>query len=128
MPSGLSQSHQEIAGQFQWELLQLTCLGSGGQQVQRPPPRGARRVVYLVVSCSPVRPPWAKEPAAPKEGEVLGPQMAPRKGYFSNRAMAPSALLLLVAMAAASDPYSFMETPLGPEVGCMLHKLAVSPV
>ena len=39
MPSGLSQSHQEIAGQFQWELLQLTCLGSGGQQVQRPPPR-----------------------------------------------------------------------------------------
>ena len=30
MPSGLSQSHQEIAGQFQWELLQLICLGSGG--------------------------------------------------------------------------------------------------
>ena len=40
MPSGLSQSHQEIAGQFQWELLQLICLGSGGQHVQRPPPRG----------------------------------------------------------------------------------------
>ena len=99
MPSGLSQSHQEIAGQFQRELLQLICLGSGGQHVQRPPPRGmgrpiglqcpcnsftrqevrgasdstnqriennalvsssgltggARRVVYLVVSCSPVR-------------------------------------------------------------------------
>ena len=36
MPSGLSQSHQEIAGQFQWELLQLICLGSGGQRVQRP--------------------------------------------------------------------------------------------
>ena len=30
MPSGLSQSHQEIAGQFQRELLQLICLGSGG--------------------------------------------------------------------------------------------------
>ena len=29
MPSGLSQSHQEIAGQFQWELLQLTCLARG---------------------------------------------------------------------------------------------------
>ena len=25
MSSRLSQSHQEIAGQFQWELLQLTC-------------------------------------------------------------------------------------------------------
>ena len=38
MPSGLSQSHQEIAGQSQWELLQLTCLGSDGQQhVQRAP-------------------------------------------------------------------------------------------
>ena len=34
MPSGLSQSHQEIAGQFQRELLQLICLGSGGQHVQ----------------------------------------------------------------------------------------------
>ena len=99
MPSGLSQSHQEIAGQFQRELLQLICLGSGGQHVQRPLPRGmgrpiglqcpcnsftrqevrgasdstnqriennalvsssgltggARRVVYLVTSCSPVR-------------------------------------------------------------------------
>ena len=30
MPSGLPQSHQEIAGQFQWELLQLTCLGASG--------------------------------------------------------------------------------------------------
>ena len=42
MPSGLcSQSHQEIAGgQFQWELLKLTCLGSGGQHAQRPPRDG----------------------------------------------------------------------------------------
>ena len=106
MPSGLSQSHQEIAGQFQRELLQLICLGSGGQHVQRPPPRGmgrpiglqcpcnsftrqevrgasdstnqriennalvsssgitggARRVVYLVTSCSPVRPPASSPP------------------------------------------------------------------
>ena len=47
MPSGLSQSHQEIAGQFQWELLQLICLGSGGQRVQRPPPRGMGRPIGL---------------------------------------------------------------------------------
>ena len=40
MPSGLSQSHQEIAGQFQWGLLQLICLGSGGQRV---PTHSARR-------------------------------------------------------------------------------------
>ena len=109
MPSGLSQSHQEIAGQFQRELLQLICLGSGGQHVQRPLPRGmgrpiglqcpcnsftrqevrgasdstnqriennalvsssgftggARRVVYLVVSYSPVRTAAGKENGAP---------------------------------------------------------------
>ena len=47
MPSGLSQSHQEIAGQFQRELLQLICLGSGGQHVQRPPPRGMGRPIGL---------------------------------------------------------------------------------
>ena len=35
MPSGLSQSHQEIAGQFQWELLQLICLGSGTHNRER---------------------------------------------------------------------------------------------
>ena len=52
MPSGLSQSHQEIAGQFQWELLQLTCLGSGGQHVQRPPPRGMGRPIGLQCPCN----------------------------------------------------------------------------
>ena len=54
MPSGLSQSHQEIAGQFQfqWELLQLTCLGSGGQHVQRPPPRGMGRPTGLQCPCN----------------------------------------------------------------------------
>ena len=30
MPSGLSQSHQEIAGQFQRELLQLIASGVAG--------------------------------------------------------------------------------------------------
>ena len=52
MPSGLSQSHQEIAGQFQWELLQLICLGSGGQHVQRPPPRGMGRAIGLQCPCN----------------------------------------------------------------------------
>ena len=52
MPSGLSQSHQEIAGQFQWELLQLICLGSGGQHVQRPPPRGMGRPIGLQCPCN----------------------------------------------------------------------------
>ena len=52
MPSGLSQSHQEIAGQFQWELLQLTCLGSGGQHVQRPLPRGMGRPIGLQCPCN----------------------------------------------------------------------------
>jgi hypothetical protein len=52
MPSGLSQSHQEIAGQFQRELLQLTCLGSGGQHVQRPPPRGMGRPTGLQCPCN----------------------------------------------------------------------------
>ena len=31
----------------QWELLQLICLGSGGQHVQRPPPRGMGRPIGL---------------------------------------------------------------------------------
>ena len=52
MPSGLSQSHQEIAGQFQRELLQLICLGSGGQHVQRPPPRGMERPIGLQCPCN----------------------------------------------------------------------------
>ena len=52
MPSGLSQSHQEIAGQFQRELLQLICLGSGGQHVQRPPPRGMGRPIGLQCPCN----------------------------------------------------------------------------
>ena len=52
MPSGLSQSHQEIAGQFQRELLQLICLGSGGQLVQRPPPRGMERPIGLQCPCN----------------------------------------------------------------------------
>ena len=52
MPSGLSQSHQEIAGQFQWELLQLICLGCGGQRVQRPPPRGMGRPIGLQCPCN----------------------------------------------------------------------------
>ena len=52
MPSGLSQSHQEIAGQFQWELLQLICLGSGGQHVQRPLPRGMGRPIGLQCPCN----------------------------------------------------------------------------
>ena len=51
MPSGLSQSHQEIAGQFQRELLQLICLGSGGQHVQRPPTRGMGRPIGLQCPC-----------------------------------------------------------------------------
>ena len=52
MPSGLSQSHQEIAGQFQRELLQLICLGSGGQLVQRPLPRGMGRPIGLQCPCN----------------------------------------------------------------------------
>ena len=52
MPSVLSQSHQEIAGQFQRELLQLICLGSGGQHVQRPPPRGMGRPIGLQCPCN----------------------------------------------------------------------------
>ena len=52
MPSGLSQSHQEIAGQFQRELLQLICLGSGGQHVQRPLPRGMGRPIGLQCPCN----------------------------------------------------------------------------
>ena len=52
MPSGLSQSHQEIAGQFQRELLQLICLGSGGQHVQRPPSRGMGRPIGLQCPCN----------------------------------------------------------------------------
>ena len=53
MPSGLSQSHQEIAGQFQRELLQLLiCLGSGGQHVQRPLPRGMGRPIGLQCPCN----------------------------------------------------------------------------
>ena len=38
---------KQIAGQFQRELLQLICLGSGGQLVQRPPPRGMERPIGL---------------------------------------------------------------------------------
>ena len=52
MPSGLSQSHQEIAGQFQRELLQLIGLGSGGQHVQRPLPRGMGRPIGLQCPCN----------------------------------------------------------------------------
>ena len=43
---------RQIAGQFQWELLQLICLGSGGQHVQRPPPRGMGRPIGLQCPCN----------------------------------------------------------------------------